>query len=120
MLAQPGGGFVVAGIDTVRGIAFQLAQTLGDVVDLVVDSDGDAVVVEGADDVVDYEVLDRNGRRLAVRQAKTRREPGTWGATELAKCVFEKLIFCWCGYVMLWARWARVAGCLGSRVIPRT
>jgi hypothetical protein len=85
MSAQPPGAFLVAGIDTVRGIAFQLAQTLGDVVELVVDSDGDTVVVEGADDVVDYEVLDRNGRRLAVRQAKTRREPGTWGATELAK-----------------------------------
>jgi hypothetical protein len=75
----------LAGIDTVRGIAFQLAQALGDVIELVVESDGDAVVIEGADDVVDYEVLDRNARRLAVRQAKTRREPGTWGATELAR-----------------------------------
>lgn len=52
--------------------------------DLVVDGNGDAVVIEGAADVVDYEVLDRDGRRIAVRQAKTRREPGTWGARELA------------------------------------
>ncbi len=57
----------MAGIDTLRGIAFQLAQALGDVIDLVVDSDGDAVVIEGADDVIDYEVLDRNGRRRPRR-----------------------------------------------------
>jgi hypothetical protein len=77
----------------VRGIAFQLAQALGDVIDLVVDSDAESVVIEGADDVVDYGVLDRHGRRLVVRQAKTRREPGTWGATELAKilCAWGKL-----------------------------
>jgi hypothetical protein len=79
---------VVAGFDTVRGIAFQLAQTLGDVIGLVVDSDAAAVVIEGADDFVDYEVFDENGRRLAVRQAKTRREPGSWGAAELAKIVY--------------------------------
>lgn len=73
------------GTDVIRGIVFQLAQALSDVVDLVVDGDGDAVVIEGAVDVVDYEVLDRGGRRIAVRQAKTRREPGTWGARELAR-----------------------------------
>ena len=72
-------------MDVIRGMAFQLAQALSDVVDLVVDNDGDAVVIEGAADVVDYEVLDRGGRRIAVRQAKTRREPGTWGAGELAR-----------------------------------
>ena len=73
------------GTDVIRGVAFQLAQALSDVVELVVDGDGDAVVIEGAVDVVDYEVLDRGGRRIAVRQAKTRREPGTWGARELAR-----------------------------------
>ncbi|MCM3882240.1 NACHT domain-containing NTPase [Frankia sp. R82] len=76
----------MAGIDTVRGIAFQQAQALRDVVDLVVvDSDAETVLIEGADDVVDYEVRDGRGRRLAVRQAKTRQEPGTWGAAELAR-----------------------------------
>jgi len=73
------------GADVIRGVAFQLAQALSDVVDLVVDGDGEAVVIEGAVDVVDYEVLDRAGRRIAVRQAKTRREPGTWGAGELGR-----------------------------------
>ena len=66
-------------------MAFQLAQALSDVVDLVVEGEGVAVVIEGAVDVVDYEVLDHGGRRIAVRQAKTRREPGTWGASELAR-----------------------------------
>jgi hypothetical protein len=79
------GGSGPGGADVIRGVAFQLAQALSDVVDLVVDGDGDAVVVEGAVDVVDYEVLDRAGRRIAGRQAKTRREPGTWGAGELAR-----------------------------------
>src|SRR5258708_5197825 len=74
----------MAGVDTIRGIAFQFVQTLSDVVDLVVDGEGDAVVIEGAADVVDYEVLDRR-RRTAVRQAKTQRQqPGTRGARELA------------------------------------
>jgi len=73
------------GVDVIRGMAFQLAQALSDVVDLVVDGYGDAVVIEGADNLVDYEVLDRGGRRIAVRQAKTRREPGTWGAGDLAR-----------------------------------
>lgn len=79
----------MAGIDTLRGIAFQLAQTLSDVIDLVVSSDVDTVVIEGREDFVDYEILDSNGRRLAVRQAKTRQEPGTWGATELARILCE-------------------------------
>lgn len=76
---------MTGGVDVIRGMAFQLAQALSDVVDLVVDGAGDAVVIEGAADVVDYEVLDRGGRRIAVRQAKTRREPGRWGAGELAR-----------------------------------
>jgi len=75
----------VAGIDTIRGITFQMVQTLSDVVDLVAEGHGDAVTIEGAADVVDYEVLDRDGRPIAVRQAKTRQEPGTWGASELAQ-----------------------------------
>jgi hypothetical protein len=73
------------GADVIRGVAFQLAQALSDVVDLVVEGEGVAVVIEGAVDVVDYEVVDHGGRRIAVRQAKTRREPGTWSASELAR-----------------------------------
>ena len=87
-----GGG--PGGVDVIGGMAFQLAQALSDVVDLVVDSDGDAVAIEGAADVVDYEVLDRGGRRIAVRQAKTRRERVLWGAGELARilCAWGEVV----------------------------
>jgi hypothetical protein len=70
-----------------------MAQTLSDVVDLLVEGQGDAVTVEGAADVVDYEVLDGGGRPVAVRQAKARQEPGTWGASELARilCAWGKV-----------------------------
>jgi len=83
----------VSGVDTIRGITFQVAQALSDVVDLVVEGHGEAVTIEGAADVVDYEILDRDGRSAAVRQAKARQEPGTWGANELAKvlCAWGKV-----------------------------
>lgn len=83
----------MSGIGTIRGITFQVAQALSDVVDLVVEGRGEAVTIEGAADVVDYEILDRDGRAVAVRQAKARQEPGTWGANELAKilCVWGEV-----------------------------
>lgn len=75
----------MSGVGTIKGITFQTVQALSDVVDLVVEGHGEAVTIEGADDVVDYQVLDRDGRPVAVRQAKARQEPGTWGANGLAK-----------------------------------
>lgn len=75
----------MSGVGTFKGITFQAVQALSDVVDLVAEGCGDAVMIEGAADVIDYEILDRDGRPVAVRQAKARQEPGTWGANELAK-----------------------------------
>jgi hypothetical protein len=74
----------VAGFDTIRGIGFQQACALDDAVDLVLDPEAALLRVEGAEDVVDYETVAADGRRLRVRQAKTRQEPGTWSAGELA------------------------------------
>jgi hypothetical protein len=75
----------VAGFDTIRGIGFQQACALDDAVDLVLDPEAALLLrVEGAEDVVDYETVAADGRRLRVRQAKTRQEPGTWSAGELA------------------------------------
>jgi hypothetical protein len=74
----------VAGFDTIRGIGFQQACALDDAVDLVLDPQAALLRVEGAEDVVDYETVAADGRWLRVRQAKTRREPGTWSAGELA------------------------------------
>jgi len=48
-------------------IALPIVQTLSDVMDLVVDGDGDPVMTEGAADVVDCQVLDRRGRVAADR-----------------------------------------------------
>jgi hypothetical protein len=74
----------VAGVDTIRGIGFQQACALDDAVDLVLDPEAAQLRVEGAEDVVDYETVAADGRRLRVRQAKTRQEPGTWSAGDLA------------------------------------
>jgi hypothetical protein len=74
----------VAGFDTIRGIGFQQACALDDAVDLVLNPEAALLRVEGAEDVVDYETVAADGRRLRVRQAKTRQEPGTWSAGELA------------------------------------
>jgi hypothetical protein len=74
----------VAGVDTIRGIAFQQACALGDAVDLLADPEAVLLRVEGAEDIVDYEIIAADGRRLRVCQAKTRREPRTWGAGEIA------------------------------------
>jgi hypothetical protein len=74
----------VAGVDTIRGIAFQQACALSDAVDLLTDPDAALLRVEGAEDVVDYETFTANGQRLRVCQAKTRQEPRTWGAGEIA------------------------------------
>jgi hypothetical protein len=55
------------------------------VIDLVVDSDADTVVIEGSEDLIDDKILDSNGQRLALRQAKSRQEPGTRGLPGLAR-----------------------------------
>jgi hypothetical protein len=74
----------VAGVDTIRGIAFQQACALSDALDLPVNLDAALLRVEGAEDIVDYETVAADGRRLRVRQAKTRRAPRAWGAGEIA------------------------------------
>ncbi len=83
----------MSGVATIKGITFQTVQALSDVVDLVIEDRGEAVMIEGAADGVDYEILDGDSRPIAVRQAKARQEPGTWGANELAKilCAWGKV-----------------------------
>ena len=41
----------MSGVGTIKGITFQTVQALSDVVDLVVEGHGEAVTIEGADDV---------------------------------------------------------------------
>ncbi|MFF7075401.1 hypothetical protein [Streptomyces lavendulae] len=47
--------------------------------------DAAAFRVEGADEAIDFEVRDAQGRPLLLAQAKTRVEPGSWSATELVR-----------------------------------
>src|SRR6266567_1699566 len=83
----------VAGVDTIRGIGFQQACALGDAVKLVTNPAAAVLRVEGTKDIVDYETLAADGRRLRVRQAKTRQAPRTWSAGNIAATLdaFTKL-----------------------------
>ncbi len=83
----------VAGVDTIRGIGFQQACALGDAVKLVTNPAAAVLRVEGTKDIVDYETLAADGRRLRVRQAKTRQAPRTWSAGNIAATLdaFAKL-----------------------------
>jgi hypothetical protein len=75
----------VAGVDTIRGIGFQQACALGDAVDMMTNPAAAVLRVEGTNDIVDYETLAADGRRLRVRQAKTRQAPQTWSAGNIAE-----------------------------------
>ncbi|WP_234434731.1 MULTISPECIES: ATP-binding protein [Streptomyces] len=47
--------------------------------------EADTFRVEGADEAIDFEVRDVEGRPLLLAQAKTRVEPGTWSGGELLR-----------------------------------
>lgn len=73
----------MSGVDTIRGITFQAVVALAEAISMVTDPAAVLLRVEGSEDVVDYEVIGAAGRRLRVRQAKTRAEPYTWPARAL-------------------------------------
>lgn len=73
----------MGGVDTYRGIAYQHAQAVLSALD-VVESEGFAAIrVEGADDVIDIELLDTNGRVAVGKQAKVRADEYTWAKADL-------------------------------------
>lgn len=72
----------MGGVHTVRGIGYQHAQAILAVLDAFGDPEFAAVRIEGVDDVVDVEVLDRSDTILLGLQIKTR-ETRTWGKVEL-------------------------------------
>lgn len=65
----------MGGIENLRGVAFQHASTLLALIELLEDCRAGSLLVEGQEDIVDYELLDVDGRRIRVVQAKTRSEP---------------------------------------------
>jgi hypothetical protein len=73
-----------------RGAAFQSAFSVIVALDLIDDGPTAGVLqVEGAEDVVDYEVFISGGDRVRIGQAKTRREPYSWGPAEVAALVIR-------------------------------
>ncbi|WP_239008507.1 NB-ARC domain-containing protein [Streptomyces sp. Tue 6075] len=76
----------MGGIDTARGMAFQTACAI---LQLIRTPDqypeADTFRVEGADEAIDFEVRDAQGRPLLLAQAKTRVEPRTWSGPELVR-----------------------------------
>lgn len=73
----------MGGVDTVRGIGYQQAQAVLAALDVLDRADLSAIRVEGADDVVDLELLAADGSIRHGSQIKTRCEPYTWSESEL-------------------------------------
>ena len=73
----------VGGVDTVRGISYQHAHAVLTALDVVGSPDADAVMVEGAEDVIDIAVLSADGKVILAKQIKTRDQAYTWGRAEL-------------------------------------
>src|SRR3954452_9141019 len=77
----------VGGADTARGISFQHAQAVAACLDVLESEDAAELRVEGSDDVIDFEVVASDGRRLRVCQAKTRKEPYRWEPAPLVDII---------------------------------
>jgi hypothetical protein len=75
------------GADTSRGIAFQHAQAVAACVEALEAAEVEFILVEGVEDIVDFEVCSADGRRLRVCQAKTRKEPYTWAPGDIVTTI---------------------------------
>ncbi|MFD7830155.1 NB-ARC domain-containing protein [Kitasatospora sp. NPDC059803] len=78
----------MSGTDTARGMGFQAACALLQLIRTPEQyPEADTFRVEGADEAIDFEVRDADGRPLMLAQAKTRVEPRTWSGAELLRLV---------------------------------
>src|SRR6266545_969199 len=73
----------MAGVDAVRGIAYQQAHAVLAALDVLDDTNLAAIRVEGVHDVVDIELFTLVMSVHHAKQVKTRIEPYTWGEAEL-------------------------------------
>jgi hypothetical protein len=80
----------MGGPDTFRGCSFQAAYAVGVALD-VLEGAGDAVILEGAEDVVDIAIEDAGGEPCLVIQAKTKIEPYVWAPGELSSILVQWL-----------------------------
>jgi hypothetical protein len=76
----------MSGPGATRGFTFQFAWAVASSL-AVLEGEGETLVVEGAEDVVDVQILGRDDRRLRVSQAKTRQEPYTWNPAALVDVI---------------------------------
>jgi hypothetical protein len=90
----------MAGIDTVRGIAYQQAQAVLEAVFVLENREVSALRVEGVADILDLEILDERSTLIAGKQFKVRAPAYTWGRSDLKR---------------LAARWAAVPSTAGAR-----
>ncbi|GAQ51747.1 regulatory protein AfsR [Streptomyces acidiscabies] len=80
------GGYGMGGTDTARGMGFQTACALLQLICAPEHfPEADTFRVEGADEAIDFEVRDAQGQPLLLAQAKTRIEPGSWSGRELIR-----------------------------------
>jgi hypothetical protein len=76
----------MSGPGATRGFTFQFAWAVASSL-AALEGEGETLVVEGAEDVVDVQILGRDDRRLRVSQAKTRQEPHTWNPAALVDVI---------------------------------
>jgi hypothetical protein len=77
----------VGGAPTSRGIAFQNAQAVVACVQILESAEFASLTVEGVEDIVDFELLNADGVRLRVCQAKTRQDPYTWAPADIVEMI---------------------------------
>ncbi|MFI8237214.1 NB-ARC domain-containing protein [Streptomyces sp. NPDC085866] len=76
----------MGGVDTARGMGFQTACAILQLIRTPEEHpEAGTFRVEGADEAIDFEVRDAEGRPLLLAQAKTRVEPGSWSGPELVR-----------------------------------
>ncbi len=76
----------MGGVDTARGMGFQTACAILQLIRTTEEyPEAEIFRVEGADEAIDFEVRDAQGRPLLLAQAKTRVEPGSWSGPELVR-----------------------------------
>ena len=74
----------MSGVDAYRGINFQGAVALQVGIELLEDPGrGNALRIEGLEDIADIETLDGVGAVLRTIQVKSRAEPNTWGRADI-------------------------------------
>jgi hypothetical protein len=77
----------VAGVDTIRGIAFQHAYAIQLALDVIDDPDAATLTIEGAADVVDVELARRKLPARPIFQIKSRQEPYGWPPGDVADVI---------------------------------